>query len=47
MSHDNIIKIYEIIETKDKFYIVMEHAEEGDLFEYIRKKKRLEEEEAK
>lgn len=39
VNHKNIIKIYEIIETKEKFYIVMEQAEKGDLFEYIRLKK--------
>ena len=42
----NIIKIYEIIETKTNIYFVMEYAPGGELFNYIVKKKRLDEKEA-
>lgn len=42
----NIIKIYEIIETKSNVYFIMEHASGGELFNYIVKNKRLEEKEA-
>ena len=34
LSHPNIISLYETIETKDCFYIIMEYAE-NDLFSYI------------
>lgn len=42
----NIIKIYEIIETASNVYFIMEYASGGELFNYIVKKKRLEEKEA-
>lgn len=42
----NIIKIYEIIETNSKVYFIMEYASGGELYNYIVKKKKLEEKEA-
>lgn len=42
----NIIKIYEIIETKTNVYFIMEYASGGELYNYIVKKKRIEEKEA-
>ena len=35
MFHKNIIKLYEIMETFERIYIVMEFCEGGDLFNYI------------
>ena len=46
LNHPNIIKIYDIIENSKNFYIIMELANNGELFKYIVKKKKLEETEA-
>lgn len=46
LKNINIIKIYEIIETKSNVYFIMEHAPGGELFNYIVSKKKLEEKEA-
>ena len=45
-SHLNVIKINDIFETKDNYYILMEYCEKGELFNYIVEKQRLSEEEA-
>ena len=45
LNHPNIIKIYEIIENEDNFYISMEYVSGGELFNYIVKNKRLNEDE--
>jgi serine/threonine protein kinase len=45
-NNENVIKVYEILEDKERYYIIMEYCEEGELFNYIVKKKRLTEEEA-
>lgn len=42
----NIIKIYQTFETTRQVFIIMEYASGGELFEYIVKKKRVEEKEA-
>ena len=44
-DHPNIILIAEIFETQERFYCVMEYCEGGELFNYIVKKRRLNEEE--
>lgn len=46
LNHPNIIQIYEIIENSKNFYIVMEYANNGELFNYIVKKEKLNELEA-
>ena len=46
LHHKNIIQLYEIIETKNNLYIVMEYCEGKELFDYIVKRKRLTETEA-
>ena len=46
LHHKNIIQLYEIIETKNHLYIVMEYCEGKELFDYIVKRKRLTEREA-
>ena len=46
LDHKNIIQLYEIIETKNNLYIVMEYCEGKELFDYIVKRKHLTEREA-
>ena len=46
LNHPNIVKIYELIEDDNNFYIAMEYVSGGELFNYIVKNKRLEENEA-
>ena len=41
-----MIQLYEIIETNRQLFLIMEHAGGGELFDYIVKRKRLEEKEA-
>eukprot|EP00826_Nyctotherus_ovalis_P010388 TRINITY_DN12744_c0_g3_i9.p1 TRINITY_DN12744_c0_g3~~TRINITY_DN12744_c0_g3_i9.p1 ORF type:complete len:230 (-),score=53.08 TRINITY_DN12744_c0_g3_i9:816-1505(-) len=44
--HDNIIKVYDVMSDKKSMYILMEYADGGNLFRYIRKKGKLQEKEA-
>ena len=46
LHHKNIIQLYEIIETENNLYIIMEYCEGKELFDYIVKRKRLAESEA-
>ena len=46
LNHPNIIKIYNLLEDESNYYIIMEYALKGDLFNYIVSKKKLEEKEA-
>ena len=41
LDNSNIIKTNEIFETKNKYYLIMEFCENGELFNYIVKRKRL------
>uniref|UniRef100_A0A1I8A8Q2 non-specific serine/threonine protein kinase n=1 Tax=Steinernema glaseri TaxID=37863 RepID=A0A1I8A8Q2_9BILA len=47
LCHQNICRLYQYIETDTKFYVVMEYCSGGELFDYIVKKNRLEESEAR
>lgn len=47
LSHQNICRLYQAVETDKKFYIVMEYCSGGELFDYIIKKDRLPEPEAR
>ena len=47
LHHPNIIKIYDIIENTNNYYIIMELCSNGELFSYIVKNKRLNEKTAK
>ena len=40
LAHPNLIQLYEIIETGANLYLIMEFAENGELFQYIVKNKR-------
>lgn len=46
VRHQNIIQLYEVVETENYFFFIMEYAEEGELSEYIESRGRLSEEEA-
>ena len=46
LKHPNIIKIFQIIEDKKNYYIIMEYAKNGELFTHIVNNKRLSENEA-
>ena len=35
VKHQNVIKLYEVMETPQKIYLVMELCENGELFDYI------------
>ena len=43
VKHKNIIELYEVMETPQKIYLVMELCEGGELFDYIVSKERLDE----
>ena len=45
LNHINVIKVYKINEDEEKYYIVMEYCENGELFHYIVENQRLEEDE--
>ena len=45
-NHPNVILVAEIFESEDSFYSVMEYCEGGELFNYIVKKNRLNEDES-
>ncbi len=45
VRHNNIIKLYEVMETPQKIYLIMEYCEKGELFNYIVNKNRLTEKE--
>ena len=43
LSHINLIKIYKTVEDSEAYYMVMEYCEKGELFNYITKNIRLDE----
>lgn len=47
IQHPHIIRLYEVIETPSKTFLVMEYAEGGELFNKVAKGGRLPEDEAK
>ena len=46
LSHLNVVKIFAINETKERYYIFMEYCNRGELFNYIVDKQHLSEDEA-
>ena len=46
LNHPNVIKLYEIIETTNKYYLIMEYSAGGELFNYITENIRIKEKEA-
>lgn len=41
--HTNIIQLYQIVDTKDKIYLIMEYINGGEFFNYIANNKKLDE----
>ena len=46
VRHNNIIKLYEVMETPKNIYLVMEYCDGGELFDYIVSKQHLSEKQA-
>lgn len=46
MKHPHIAQLYELVETDDNYYLVMEHCSGGELFDHIVDNGRLKEDEA-
>ena len=46
LKHPNIINVEKILEDENNYYIIMEYCENGELYEYIVNKDRLDEEES-
>ena len=47
IRHDNIMTLFDVYETKDELFLVMELIEGGELFDYLVKKGRLAEDEGR
>eukprot|EP01137_Pigoraptor_chileana_P023842 Opistho-2@90824 len=47
LEHPNIIRLYQVIETDEEFYIFMQFAGGGEIIDYISKKGRLSEKDAR
>eukprot|EP01135_Chromosphaera_perkinsii_P003620 Nk52_evm29s249 gene=Nk52_evmTU29s249 len=45
--HPNVIRLYEVFETSDQYFMVMEHVNGGELLDYILKKGKLDENETR
>jgi len=41
LSHPNIVKLFDVVETEDRIYIIMEYCERGELLSYINQKGKL------
>ena len=41
LKHKNIVQLYEIVQTRKYIYLILDYAQNGELFEYISNKKRL------
>jgi len=46
-SHHNVCRLYQVFETKYKYFLVIEYCSGGELFDYIVQKERLPENEAR
>lgn len=47
LVHENICRLIQVIETPEKYYVVLELCSGGELFDYIVAKDHLEEDEAR
>jgi len=46
IEHPHVLKLYDVLETPDNLYLVLENVKGGELFDYITRKGRLDREEA-
>jgi 5'-AMP-activated protein kinase catalytic alpha subunit len=44
--HSNVIQLYQVVDTTDAIYLIMEHIDGGEMFEYIVKNHRIREKDA-
>eukprot|EP00043_Microstomoeca_roanoka_P008382 m.80713 g.80713 ORF g.80713 m.80713 type:complete len:643 (+) comp14218_c1_seq2:357-2285(+) len=47
LKHQNICRLYQVIETEDRYFLVLEYAPGGELFDYIVTRSRCKEDEAR
>ncbi|KAI8818471.1 kinase-like domain-containing protein, partial [Fimicolochytrium jonesii] len=47
LDHPNVIRLYQVMETEDECFVVMEYAQGGELIEYIAARGHLNEKEAR
>ncbi|KAM6956075.1 serine/threonine-protein kinase SIK1 isoform 2-T2 [Lycodopsis pacificus] len=47
LNHPHIIKLYQVMETKDMLYIVTEYAQNGEMFDHLTSNGRMSEDEAR
>ncbi|XP_050298300.1 serine/threonine-protein kinase SIK2 [Anthonomus grandis grandis] len=47
LDHPHIIKLYQVMETKNMIYLVSEYASQGEIFDYIARYGRMSEEQAR
>ena len=43
LDHENIIKLIDFFKLKDNIYLLMEYAEKGNLFHFIRQNRKFDE----
>ena len=46
IEHPHVLKLYDVLETEHRLYLVLEHVKGGELFDYIVSKGRLDREES-
>ena len=46
LHHPHIIQLYHFFEDSDNIYLVLEYAENGNLYDFLKKKRRFAEKEA-
>lgn len=47
LHHPNIVKLYEVIETRSTLYLIMEYASGGELYDYLVVHGKMKEKEAR
>lgn len=47
LNHQNISRLYQVVETHDRFFLILEYAPGGELFDYIVTRSRCKENEAR